>query len=62
MLTYRIAVAVLLAGITFFLTGDTGLTAYVTVVFNVGGSLVYYVFERVWDSIAWGRTDGTLKA
>jgi len=62
MLTYRIAVAALLAVITFYLTGDTGLTAVVTVVFNVSGSLVYYVFERMWDSISWGRTDAPMKA
>ena len=62
MFSYRVAVTALLAAITFFLTGNTGITAVVTVVFNVSGSLVYYVFERLWDSVPWGRTDATVKA
>ena len=56
MLSYRIGAAALLAGITFYLTGSTGETAFVTVVFNVGGSVVYYGYERLWDAISWGRT------
>ena len=55
MVTYRVAAAALLAAITFYLTGSAGLTGVVTLVFNVGGAVVYYGIERLWDVIAWGR-------
>jgi uncharacterized membrane protein len=55
MVTYRVAAAALLAAVTFYVTGSTGLTGVVTLVFNVGGALVYYGVERLWDDIAWGR-------
>ncbi|MDA4119795.1 MAG: DUF2061 domain-containing protein [Thaumarchaeota archaeon] len=54
-LTYRIVVAAMLALLTFYLTGDAGTTTIITVVFNLGGTAVYYGFERLWDSINWGR-------
>jgi uncharacterized membrane protein len=55
MATYRVAAAALLAAVTFYLTGSTGLTGAVTLVFNVGGALVYYGIERLWNDISWGR-------
>jgi uncharacterized membrane protein len=55
MITYRVTVAALLAAITFYVTGNASTTALITVVFNVGGSLLYYGFERLWDAVPWGR-------
>jgi len=54
-LTYRIVIAALLALITFYFTGNPGQTTVITIVFNVGGTAIYYGFERLWDSITWGK-------
>ncbi len=67
MLSYRAVIVALLAAITFYFTGNAGEATAITIVFNVGGSLVYYGYERLWDSISWGKktqgdVDATLKA
>jgi uncharacterized membrane protein len=45
----------LLAGITFYYTGNAGEATTITILFNAGGTLVYYALERLWDSVEWGR-------
>ena len=59
-LTYRIVIFALLAGITYYFTGNAGQTTIISIVFNVCGALVYYVYERLWNVIEWGR-DGELR-
>jgi uncharacterized membrane protein len=54
-MTYRIVVIALLAAITFYFTGNAGEATVITILFNVGGSIAYYTFERLWDAIPWGR-------
>ncbi|MDA4127775.1 MAG: DUF2061 domain-containing protein [Thaumarchaeota archaeon] len=54
-LSYRIVVGALLALLTFYITGNPGTTTIITVVFNLGGAAIYYGFERLWNSIGWGR-------
>jgi len=49
-------IAALLALITFYFTGNPGTTTIITIVFNLGGAVVYYGFERLWDAINWGKT------
>ena len=57
MLTYRIAVIAILAEVTFYFTGNAGEATAISVVFNIAGSLVYFGYERLWDSIGWGRIE-----
>jgi uncharacterized membrane protein len=54
-LIYRVIVGVMLALLTFYFTGNPGTTTIITVLFNVGGTAVYYGFERFWDTVNWGR-------
>jgi uncharacterized membrane protein len=54
-MTYRIVVIALLAAITFYFTGNAGEATIITILFNVGGSIAYYTFERLWDAIPWGK-------
>jgi uncharacterized membrane protein len=54
-LSYRAIVAAMLALLTYYFTGNAGTTTIITVIFNLGGTAVYYGFERLWDSINWGR-------
>ncbi len=55
MVTYRIVIVALLAAITLYYTGNPGEATAITIVFNAGGSAVYYGFERLWGSIEWGK-------
>ena len=55
-LVYRTVVIGLLAAVTYAFTGNVGETTLITVVFNAAGSVVYFGFERLWDSINWGTT------
>jgi uncharacterized membrane protein len=55
MASYRIMVVVLLIVITYYFTGDLGQTTTISIVFNVAGSAIYYVYERMWGRIEWGR-------
>jgi len=54
-LTYRVVIFALLAVITYYYTGNAGETTVISVVFNVSGAGVYYVFERLWNAISWGK-------
>ena len=54
-LSYRVIIIALLAAVTFTFTGNAGETTVITVVFNIGGAVIYYVFERLWDAIEWGK-------
>jgi uncharacterized membrane protein len=56
-LLYRGIITVLLAAITLYYTGSLGEATGITLVFAALGTLVYYVHERLWDSIKWGRVD-----
>ena len=54
-ITYRAASTALLAVITFYLTGNAGEATTITLLFSVGASVVYYVLERLWNSVKWGK-------
>ncbi|HEV2227306.1 MAG TPA: DUF2061 domain-containing protein [Nitrososphaerales archaeon] len=54
-LAYRTIIAAILALLTYYFTGSATTTTIITVLFNVMGAAVYYGFERLWDSINWGR-------
>jgi uncharacterized membrane protein len=60
-MTYRIAVIALLAFITYFFTGNAGEATGITLVFNVGGTVIYYLYERLWDAINWGKIHEALR-
>ncbi len=60
MIAYRIVVFALLAAVTYYFTGNAGQTTVISVVFNVAGSAVYYVYERLWDVIPWGKEVSTV--
>jgi uncharacterized membrane protein len=56
--SYRVLVIAILAVVTYAFTGDVGETTTITVVFNVAGTVAYYVYERLWDAINWGKMGG----
>jgi len=53
---YRSVAVVLLAGITYYYTGNLGESTIVTLLFNSTATIAYYALERAWDLVDWGRT------
>jgi uncharacterized membrane protein len=54
-LSYRVVIFALLTAITYYYTGDVGQTTVISIAFNVSGALVYYLFERLWNAVTWGK-------
>jgi uncharacterized membrane protein len=55
MLTYRAILTALLAIISWIFTGNLGQTTIITTVFSVSATIIYYLHERIWNGINWGR-------
>ena len=54
-ITWRILGIVLLGAISYAITKDWRQMATITVVFHGIRLILYYVHERVWEGISWGR-------
>ncbi len=53
--TWRIAGIVLLGGISYLLTKDLRQTTWITIIFHSIRTVLYYLHERWWEHILWGR-------
>ena len=51
---YRGAVTVLLFSLLWLFSKNIYETSLITIVFNVGATLMYYFHERIWGKINWG--------
>jgi uncharacterized membrane protein len=54
-LVYRVVAIALLAVVGYLYTGNAGEATTISILFNLAGALAYYVIERLWESIEWGR-------
>jgi uncharacterized membrane protein len=54
-IVYRLLALALLAGISYYYTGNPGEAGLITVLFNASGTIAYYGLERLWESVEWGR-------
>lgn len=54
--TYRIAITIIVFVTTYIVTGQSGDALKVTGITAVVSSAVYYLHERLWAHISWGRT------
>jgi uncharacterized membrane protein len=52
---YRVVAIALLAGISYYYTGNAGEAGLITILFNASGTIAYYGLERIWESVEWGR-------
>lgn len=41
--------------VAYYLTGSVDKSLSVAVIYFIGAAIVYYVYERIWDRIMWGR-------
>ncbi len=54
-ITWRIAGIVLLGAITWLVTKDWKEMTIITVLFHGIRLILYYVHERLWERVSWGR-------
>lgn len=52
--TYRLFATTLVFGIALLVTGGFAPAAKIGVTAAVGKTILYYVWERVWNRISWG--------
>lgn len=57
-LTWRLVASTVLATVTWLLVGDIKTVGLVTVLYNLIQIVVYFLHERLWNYIHWGRTRG----
>lgn len=54
-ITYRILITVSTFVITYYMTGQIELTFGITLVASVVSTLIYFIHERIWNQIHWGK-------
>lgn len=55
-ITWRLIAVFSTFAIIYFMTGDTMFATSVTIVSNVINFVLYYIHERVWLTVKWGRS------
>jgi uncharacterized membrane protein len=55
--TYRVTSTILLAVISYFVTGQWLESLFVTVTFAFFATVLYYFNDRAWERTDWGRKD-----
>jgi len=54
-LVYRILSLIGIGILSWFITKDIKETTLITIVFQIYLAILYYVYERVWNRINWGK-------
>lgn len=54
-ITYRTLIVIETFIVSYLLTGKLGASTAITFFVNLVGTIIYYVHERVWNLIHWGR-------
>ena len=54
--TFRVLIVALDVPVVYLLTGRLDLAVVFTVVSNLYASIAYYMHERIWNKISWGKT------
>jgi uncharacterized membrane protein len=54
-ITYRIIIIVSIFTITYFTTGEISDALAITSITAVTGTILYYLHERIWNNIHWGK-------
>lgn len=56
-ISYRILIIIATSLILFIFTGNVELTLGVTLVTSIVCTILYYIHERVWNNIHWGKKE-----
>jgi uncharacterized membrane protein len=54
-ITYRILIVVSTFIVTYLLTGHLKLSLTITIGANIINTVLYFIHERVWNQIGWGK-------
>lgn len=54
-ITYRILIVISTFIVTYYLTGEIKASLEITAVANIINTVLYFVHERVWNKIHWGK-------
>ncbi len=54
-ISWRLVAVLVLGLVSYLFTGNWYETAFITLVYNAVQVGVYYVHERMWDLLSWGR-------
>jgi uncharacterized membrane protein len=54
-ITYRLIIIISNAIIIYLMTGNLNLTANFIAVTSVASTLLYFIHERMWNQIHWGK-------
>ncbi len=57
-ITYRILIVISTFIITYYLTGEIKFSLELTAAANIVNTVLYYLHERFWNKIRWGKTKG----
>ena len=53
--TWRLISIVILVAVSYYVTGDIKETTGITILFQVILAALYYIHERAWSKVLWGR-------
>jgi len=56
---YRLVMVLVSVGVAYAVVGDAAAALSIGLATNLVKTATYYGYERLWDRIAWGRTDAT---
>jgi uncharacterized membrane protein len=59
-ITWRILAIIVTFGSIYFLTGETDTATAGTILTNTINFVLYYLHERVWNSVKWGKDNASL--
>ncbi|MDQ5943602.1 MAG: hypothetical protein QG675_370 [Patescibacteria group bacterium] len=54
-ITYRMVIIISIFTITYITTGEIADALVITSITAVTGTIIYYIHERVWNNIHWGK-------
>jgi len=53
-ISYKIICIIILAFITYLITGDIVQMTSIVIIFQLIQMIIYYLHERVWEQVKWG--------
>ena len=53
--TFRGLIVLASTVITYGITNDIEQTTFISIIFNITATAMYYVHERLWNRISWGK-------
>jgi len=54
---WRIVATLITLGTIYFYTGELNESIKITIVAALIGMTAYYIYERMWNKIQWGKTE-----